>query len=127
MQAENADLSSPSVRLVVGSRKLSAINLTKFTTRIRTEFDALKAAGLSIDAFEIGNELDWICLTAMCRMAYAAQAEFMTAVRAYAIPEGGSYVDSFTAVLSNAKIITFEWRMERPMDKPAHHFNNLPA
>jgi hypothetical protein len=44
-----------------GAYRLSQIDLLKFTHRIRTHFDALKAAGQSVDAFEIGNELDLYC------------------------------------------------------------------
>ncbi|MGA2047529.1 MAG: hypothetical protein ABSG96_07540 [Terracidiphilus sp.] len=110
-----------------GSRKLSAINLTKFTTRLRTEFDALKAAGISIDAFEIGNELDWICFNGDVPDGHTpAQAEFMTAVRAYAqyLKAAATLIHS-PQYFPNAKIITFgmahgsdQW------DRPAHHFNN---
>jgi hypothetical protein len=42
-----------------GNGKLSQINLTKFAQHLR----AVKAANLSIDAFEIGNEFDTTCLT----------------------------------------------------------------
>src|ERR1700680_5087098 len=44
-----------------GSSKLSQMNLAKFAQRMRTQLDAVKAANLTIDAFEIGNECDWIC------------------------------------------------------------------
>ena len=44
-----------------GTFPLSKINLAKFEHRVRSYFDALKQAGLSVDAFEIGNELDLYC------------------------------------------------------------------
>ena len=44
-----------------GVYPLSKINLTLFENRVRSYFDALKKAGLSVDAFEIGNELDLYC------------------------------------------------------------------
>ena len=44
-----------------GAFALSKIDLGKFERRIRTYFDAVKQAGLSVDAFEIGNELDLYC------------------------------------------------------------------
>jgi hypothetical protein len=44
-----------------GTAPLSKIDLSKFAHRLRTHFDALKQAGLSVDAFEIGNELDLYC------------------------------------------------------------------
>lgn len=40
---------------------LSKIDFARFTHRIRTHFDALRAAGVSVDAFEIGNEVDLYC------------------------------------------------------------------
>jgi hypothetical protein len=44
-----------------GTHKLSKIDLQLFSSRLRTHFDALKKAGLTVDAFEIGNELDLYC------------------------------------------------------------------
>jgi hypothetical protein len=44
-----------------GTRPLSKINLAKLEHRLRTNFDAVKKAGLSVDAFEVGNELDLYC------------------------------------------------------------------
>jgi O-glycosyl hydrolase len=44
-----------------GTFPLSKIDLAKFEHRVRSYFDALKQAGLSVDAFEIGNELDLYC------------------------------------------------------------------
>lgn len=44
-----------------GTYPLSKIDLGRFERRVRTYFDALKQAGLSVDAFEIGNELDLYC------------------------------------------------------------------
>jgi hypothetical protein len=40
---------------------LSKMNLAKLEHRIRTHFDVLQHAGLVVDAFEIGNELDLYC------------------------------------------------------------------
>jgi hypothetical protein len=44
-----------------GDGKISQINLTKFTQHLRAVLDGVKAANLSIDAFEIGNEFDTTC------------------------------------------------------------------
>lgn len=44
-----------------GTFPLSKIDLAKFEHRVRSYFDALKQVGLSVDAFEIGNELDLYC------------------------------------------------------------------
>jgi hypothetical protein len=40
------------------AKKLSEINLKKFSLRLQALCDALKAEGLAVDAFEIGNEDD---------------------------------------------------------------------
>jgi len=44
-----------------GAYPLSKIDLAKFEHRLRTHFDAVKKAGLEVDAFEVGNELDLYC------------------------------------------------------------------
>jgi hypothetical protein len=44
-----------------GTYSLSKIDMGKFSQRVRTYFDAVKAAGFSVDAFETGNELDLYC------------------------------------------------------------------
>jgi O-glycosyl hydrolase len=44
-----------------GTYPLSEIDLAKFEHRVRRYFGALKQAGLSVDAFEIGNEFDLNC------------------------------------------------------------------
>ena len=44
-----------------GAYPLSKINLANLEHRLRTHFDAVKKAGLSVDAFEVGNELDLYC------------------------------------------------------------------
>lgn len=68
-----------------GSPQISKINLSKLAQRLRTQLDAVKAANLSIDAFEIGNEYDWICFNGDVPNGHAATEEdWMTAVRGYA-------------------------------------------
>ena len=52
-----------------GSSKLSQLNTIDFAAHLRTQLDAVKEAGLTIDAFEIGNEVDGFASTATCRMA----------------------------------------------------------
>ncbi|HWO38426.1 MAG TPA: hypothetical protein VNO32_57370 [Candidatus Acidoferrum sp.] len=44
-----------------GTYPLSKINLAHLEHRLRTHFDAVKKAGLLVDAFEVGNELDLYC------------------------------------------------------------------
>ena len=44
-----------------GTYPLSKINLAAYQKRIETQFAAVRAAGETVDAFEIGNELDLYC------------------------------------------------------------------
>jgi hypothetical protein len=44
-----------------GTHPLSQIDIPAYRTRIETEFAALRAAGETVDAFEVGNELDVYC------------------------------------------------------------------
>ena len=68
-----------------GSSQLSKMNLAKLSQRLRFQFDAVKAANLTIDAFEMGNEVDWICFNGGEPDGHVTtEQEFMTAVRGYA-------------------------------------------
>jgi hypothetical protein len=110
-----------------GSRKLSLVNMDKFSARFRAQLDAFKAAKLAPDAFEIGNEFDWICFNGDVPDGHeASSAELMTAVRAYAhfLRTAATLIHS-PDYFPNAKIITFglahgsdKW------DKPMHHIAN---
>jgi hypothetical protein len=44
-----------------GVYPLSKISLARLEHRLRTHFDAVKKAGLEVDAFEVGNEMDLYC------------------------------------------------------------------
>jgi len=44
-----------------GTYPLRRIDLSKFEKRLRDYFNALQKAGISVDAFEVGNELDQYC------------------------------------------------------------------
>lgn len=110
-----------------GSSQLSKMNLTKLSQRLRFQFDAVKAANLTIDAFEIGNEVDWICFNGDVPDGHApTEAELMTAVRGYAhFLKTAAEVIHDPHYFPNAKLITFgiahgsdRW------DKPPHHFSN---
>jgi hypothetical protein len=110
-----------------GSSQLSQINLAKLAQRLRTQFDAVKAANLTIDTFEIGNEVDWICFNGDVPDGHApTEAEWMTAVRGYAhFLKTAAEVIHDPHYFPNAKIITFgiahgsdRW------DHPPHHFSN---
>jgi O-glycosyl hydrolase len=110
-----------------GSSKISQMNLTKFSQRMRAQLDAVKAANLTIEAFEIGNEVDWICFNGDAPNGHApTKAELMTAVRGYAhFLKAAAEVIRDPRYFPTAKIITFgiahgsdRW------DNPAHHFSN---
>jgi hypothetical protein len=110
-----------------GSRKLSLIDIEKFSVRFRGQLDALKTARLTPDAFEIGNEFDWICFNGDVPDGHeASAAEFTTAVRAYAhfLRAAATLVHS-PSYFPNAKIITFGLAHGNDRwDKPMHHFAN---
>jgi hypothetical protein len=110
-----------------GSSQFSKVNLAKLAQRLRTQFDAVKAANLTIDAFEIGNEVDWICFNGDVPDGHTpTEAELMTAVRGYAhFLRAASEIIHEAHYFPNAKIITFgiahgsdQW------DHPPHHFSN---
>jgi hypothetical protein len=110
-----------------GSSQISRIDLAKLTQRLHMQFDAIKAANLTIDAFEIGNEVDWICFNGDVPDGHApTEAEFMTAVRGYAhFLKTAAEVIHDPRYFPNGKIITFgiahgsdRW------DRPPHHFSN---
>jgi hypothetical protein len=110
-----------------GSSQFSKMNLAKLSKRLRFQFDGVKAAHLTIDAFELGNEVDWICFNGDVPDGHApTEQEFMTAVRGYAhFLKTAAEVIHDPHYFPNAKIITFgmahgsdQW------DKPPHHFSN---
>jgi Glycosyl hydrolase catalytic core len=108
-----------------GSRKLSLIDLNKFSQRIRAQFAALKAAGVTVEAFEVGNEFDLICFNGDVPNGHeATQAEFVTAVRAYA-HYLKTAAEAIRAYYPNAKILTFPLAAVRDeWDTGMHHFRN---
>ena len=110
-----------------GSSQISQINTVKLSQRLRTQLDLVKAANLTIDAFEIGNEVDWICFNGDVPDGHEpTEAELMTTVRGYAhFLKTAAEVIRDPAYFPSAKIITFgiahgsdRW------DKPPHHFSN---
>ncbi len=99
-----------------GTHALSKINLAKFEHRLRTHFDALRAAGESVDAFEIGNELDLYCNDAdMPKTSEFAAHQwtwFLTDAQTRAFAAGyAPFLQTFAQLVReyfpNAKIITF--------------------
>jgi hypothetical protein len=110
-----------------GSSKLSQINLAKLAQRLHIQFNAVKAANLTIDAFEIGNEVDWICFNGDVPDGHTpTEVELTTAVRGYAhFLKVAAEVIRDPHYFPNAKIITFGIAHSSDRwDKPPHHFSN---
>ena len=110
-----------------GSAQLSQINVARLSQRLRTQFNAVKAANLTIDAFEIGNEDDWICFNGDVPDGHTpTEAEWMTAVRGYArFLKTTAEVIRDPHYFPNAKIITFGMAHGSDRwDHPVHHFSN---
>jgi hypothetical protein len=92
-----------------GSGKLSQVNLTKFSEHLRATLDAVKAANLTIDAFEVGNEDDTVCFNADVPFGHeASKQELETVLHGY-----GEYLKTVALIIRDphyfpeAKIITF--------------------
>jgi hypothetical protein len=99
-----------------GTAPLSKIDLTKFAHRLRAHFVALKQAGLTVDAFEIGNELDLYCNDADMPMTSEFAKHhwkwFLTADQVRAFDAGYvPFLTTFAGLIREyfpqAKIITF--------------------
>jgi hypothetical protein len=95
---------------------LSKIDLAKFEHRIRVHFDALKAAGVAVDAFEIGNELDLYCNDADMPETSEFAAHhwkwFLTSEQVHRFAAGyAPFLKTFAGLIKEyfpgAKIITF--------------------
>ena len=113
-----------------GDGKLNEINLTKFAQHLREVLDAVKAANLTIDAFEIGNEFDTTCYDADVPVGHvASEREIVTWLHGY-----GEFLKAAALVIRDphyfphAKIITFgiahgsdKW------DKPWRHISHPAA
>ena len=107
-----------------GSLKLSTINLDKFAQRLRATLVAVRAANLTIDAFEIGNEYDSMCFNGDVPDGHAASDQELKAiVKAYGelLKAAALAIREF---FPQAKIITFgiahgsdQW------DNPPHHIS----
>ena len=98
-----------------GTFPLSKINLTKLEHRLRAHFDALKTAGVSVDAFEVDNELDLYCNDADVPKTSEFAAHhwqwFLSKEQVHAFAAGyAPYLKTFATVIReyfpHAKIIT---------------------
>jgi hypothetical protein len=99
-----------------GTYPLSKINLAAYQKRIETQFAAVRAAGETVDAFEIGNELDLYCNDADGPTGaewakhqwkwFLSDAQVQTFVRGYA-PYLAASVASIRKYFPRAQIITY--------------------
>ena len=99
-----------------GTYPLSRINLTAYQKRIEAQFAAVRAAGETVEAFEIGNELDLYCNDADNPTGaewakhqwkwFLSPAQVQTFVRGYA-PYLAVSVASIRKYFPQAKIITY--------------------
>jgi hypothetical protein len=99
-----------------GTYPLSKINLDAYQKRIEAQFAAVRAAGETVDAFEVGNELDLYCNDADNPTAadwakhqwkwFLTPAQVQTFVLGYA-PYLAASVASIREYFPKATIITF--------------------
>ena len=99
-----------------GTYSLSKINLDAYQKRIEAQFAAVRAAGQTVDAFEIGNELDLYCNDADNPTGaewakhqwkwFLSPAQVQAFVRGYA-PYLAASVASIRKYFPQAKIITY--------------------
>ena len=99
-----------------GTYPLSKIDLAAYQKRIEAQFAAVRAAGETVDAFEIGNELDLYCNDADSPTGaewakhqwkwFLSAAQVQTFVRGYA-PYLAASAASIHKYFPQAKIITY--------------------
>jgi hypothetical protein len=99
-----------------GAYPLSKINLDAYRKHIEAQFEAVRAANETVDAFEIGNELDLYCNDADNPTGadwakhqwkwFLSPAQVQTFVRGYA-PYLAASVASIRKYFPQAKIITY--------------------
>jgi hypothetical protein len=111
-----------------GSGELSKVNLNTFAQHLRAVLGAVKAAGLTIDAFEIGNEYDSNCFNGDVPDGHAAsEEEMITVLRGY-----GDFLKTAALIIRDyfpqAKIVTFGiCHSDDRYDKPPHHISHPAA
>lgn len=113
-----------------GSLELSQINTTKFKARLRGLLSSLKAANLTVDAFEIGNEVDWVCFNGDVPFGrWATARDVDVAARGYArFLEAAAEVIREPGFSPDTKIITFGIaHADMGWDLPPHHLPNPAA
>ncbi len=113
-----------------GSLKLSQLDPAKFQDRLRGLLAGLKAAKLAVDAFEIGNEVDWVCFNGDVPFGRDAGADdILIAARGYArFLQAAAEVIRDPRYFPAAKIITFGMaHIDDAWDKPPRHHLPNPA
>jgi hypothetical protein len=109
-----------------GSFEVGKVDLSRFKARLGAELDAVKAAGLAIDAFEIGNEYVWMCFDGDVPDGHEASPE-----------ELGRFVEGYARFLKaaataiedpsrfpNAQVITFGLAHVLSSWEVGHHISN---
>ena len=110
-----------------GSGAYSQVDTARFSHRLRTELRAVKAAGLELDAFEIGNEVNWICFNGDVPNGHAAStAEYETALNGYArFLKAAAAVIREPGLFPEASLLTFGINHASDQyDNPPHHLQN---
>ena len=110
-----------------GSHKLSQMNLSKFSNRLRSQLRTLKADSLVIDGFEIGNEVDGYCYNGDVPDGHAASpGEMHVVARGYGnFLKAASVVIREPAMYPQAKIITAGLAHGSDQyDRPPHHISD---
>ena len=112
-----------------GSLKLSQMNISKFKDRLRGLLESLKAEGLEVDAFEIGNEVDWVCFNGDVPFGRdAGPDDVLIAARGYArFLQAAAEVISDQRYFPHAKLITFGIAHSDAWEKPPRHHLPKPA
>jgi hypothetical protein len=113
-----------------GSFKFSQMNMSKFKDRLRGLLASLKAEGLGVDAFEIGNEVDWVCFNGDVPFGRdAGPDDVLMAARGYArFLEAAAEVIRDERYFPQAKLITFGMaHIDDTWDKPPRHHLQKPA
>lgn len=68
-----------------GALRLSTVDLDRFEARLEANLSTFKSQKVRIDAFEIGNEFDWVCFNGDLPMdRTVGERELMVHARAYA-------------------------------------------
>jgi hypothetical protein len=124
---EDYDGVLPTNRCGWREKALSAINLDKYSQRLRTLFGAIRAAGQTVNAVEFGNEDDQYCYDADVPNGHvASKEELLTWLRGYGhFLKTGALILHDPQYFPNAKIITFGIaHVLAAWDTPSHHLEH---